>query len=253
MADKVNCEECNRTFKDSDGLTQHNASKHNQSAQIITPSNGSDNSTIKITKGKLYGFLFVIIMGVFLFWAVSGSFGSNGTGNVIAVSGEEHILGNPDAPVSIIEYSDYQCPVCQRFWQATLPDIKREYIDTGKVNLVYRNFPLTHAHPMAQASAEAAECVAELGGNDAYFEYHDTLFSNQHSLSNNNLKIWAQNQGFDISECLDSGKYRRKVQSDFANGQSQGVRGTPSFFVNGQAISGAQPFSVFQRMIESNL
>ena len=102
-------------------------------------------------------------------------------------------------------------------------------------------------------SAEAAECVGELGGNDAYFEYHDVLFGNQHSLSNDNLKAWASDLGYDITECLDSGKYRRKVQQDFSQGQSNGVRGTPSFFVNGQPISGAQPFSVFQRMIESNL
>jgi protein-disulfide isomerase len=107
---------------------------------------------------------------------------------------------------------------------------------------------------MAQTAAEAAECVRDVAGNDeAYFEYHDTLFGNQQSLSVDNLKSWALSQGQDISNCLDSGKFRSEVLKDAADAQSIGGQGTPFFVINGQPLSGAQPFSVFQQIIESEL
>src|SRR3989344_6683922 len=107
----------------------------------------------------------------------SNSNANSGTssGFVSASEDDDAVLGNEDAPVTIIEFSDYQCPFCRKFWTETLGQIKSEYIDTGKVKLVFRDFPLSSLHPQAQASAEAAECVKEKGGDEAYFKMHDKM------------------------------------------------------------------------------
>ena len=165
---------------------------------------------------------------------------------------DDAFLGDKNAPVTIIEFSDFECPFCARFYKQTLPQLQRAYIDTGKVKLVYRDFPLSF-HPNAQKAAEAAECVREQGGDEAYFKMHDAIFENQPSLSESNLKVWAQDLGYDIDSCLDSDKFRSEVQKDFADGQAAGISGTPSFFINGQKLVGAQPFSAFQQIIEAEL
>ena len=177
--------------------------------------------------------------------------------SVSAVSASEDddaFLGDENAPIVIIEFCDYEGPFCQRFWSETLPLIKSEYIDTGKVKFVYRDFPLSSIHPMAQKAAEAAECVRDVAGSDeAYFEYHDTLFENQQDLSDDNLKLWAEEQGYDIEECLDNGDFTNEVLNDASDAQAAGGRGTPYFLVNSCPISGAQPFSAFEQVIEDIL
>ncbi|MEK6889470.1 MAG: thioredoxin domain-containing protein [Nanoarchaeota archaeon] len=165
---------------------------------------------------------------------------------------DDAVLGSPDAPVTIIEFSDYQCPYCERFWSQTLPLIKEQYIDTGKVKLIYRDYPLDF-HPMATPAAIASECVHELGGDSGYYKYHDKLFENQASLSIDNMKKWAKELGYNIDSCLDSNKYLDEVNSDMQDGSAVGVQGTPGFFINGVSVSGAQPFSVFQQIIEQEL
>lgn len=171
---------------------------------------------------------------------------------------DDAILGDEDAPVTIIEFSDYQCPFCQRFRDQTLNQLKAEYIETGKANFVYRDFPLTSIHPQAQKAAEAAECVRAQGGDEAYFEMHDKLFDNIQSLSESNMKMWAQELGYNIDDCLDSGEFTAEVQADSADAQAAGGRGTPYFVVvgkdgKGQAVSGAQPFSAFKTVIDAKL
>lgn len=227
----------------------------------------SDEKTITIKKDDLWRYstlvliAVVIIGGIFIF---TGNGGENGVqptqptqqqGKVSASIDDDAFIGSEDAPVTIIEFSDYQCPFCGRFWSQTLPLIKSEYIDTGKVKLVYRDFPLDSIHPFATPAAEAAECVRdEAGGSDeAYFDYHDKIFANQASLSESSLKQWAQELGYNIDSCLSSGKFKAEVQKDLADAQSAGGRGTPFFVINGIPISGAQPFSVFQQAIESEL
>lgn len=165
---------------------------------------------------------------------------------------DDPVLGDKDAPVTIIEFSDYECPFCGRHFRETYPLIKKNYIDTGKVKLVYRDFPLNF-HPMAVPAAVAANCVREKGSDSAYWKMHDRIFENQQSLSNENLKKWAQELGYDIASCFDSGKYKEEVQKDVADGSAAGVQGTPGFFINGQQISGAQPYSVFQQAIDAAL
>ena len=231
----------------------------------------SDEKTITIKKTDLWRYstfvliAVVVIGGIFMFTGNGSGSESNPTqvptnptaqpGKVSASIDDDPMLGNEDAPVTIIEFSDYECPFCGRFWSQTLPLIKSEYIDTGKVRFVYRDFPLSSIHPMAQPAAEAAECVRdEAGGSDAaYFEYHDKIFANQASLSVSSLKQWAQELGYNIDSCLSSGKFTSEVQKDLADAQSAGGRGTPFFVINGIPISGAQPFSVFQQAIESEL
>jgi len=163
-----------------------------------------------------------------------------------------HVKGSDDAPVTMIEYSDFECPFCGRFWSQTLPDIEKDYIDTGKVKLIYKHFPLSF-HPQAQPAAEASECASEQG---RFWEYHDMVYANQDSMNRNSYIQWATDLGLDVTQfnsCFDSGKYRSKVQQNLIEGQQAGVQGTPAFFINGELVSGAQPYSVFQQVIDSKL
>jgi protein-disulfide isomerase len=143
---------------------------------------------------------------------------------------DDPALGDPKAPVTIIEFSDYQCPVCARFYRDYLPALKERYIATGKVRFVYRDFPLS-SHPMAQKTAEATQCAFEQG---KFWEYHDLVFERQRALSLDNLKAWAGELGLAASpfaECLDTGKYTAEVQKDYQDGLKAGVGGTPSFII----------------------
>lgn len=178
-------------------------------------------------------------------------------------------IGPEDAPVTIIEFSDFQCPFCRKFWTETLPLIKSEYIDTGKVKFVYRDFPIPSlGHSAAFPSAEAAECVREQGGDEAFWKIHDKIFEEQNIIDSGNpegpvkgtvqfgvsdIKQWVQEIGYNVDECLDSGKFRSEVQKDLDNGQAVGVTGTPTFFVNGKKIVGALPFSAFKEIIDAEL
>ncbi len=196
---------------------------------------------------------------------IDGSVPSNTETEKVEVSEDDDAsIGLPNAPVTIIEFSDYQCPFCRKFWTETYPQLKSQYIDTGKVRLVFRDFPLNF-HPQAQVSAEAAECVREVAGNDeAYFKFHDKLFSEQNILDGGtvkstvsyteaDLKKWAKDLGYDIGSCLDSGKYASEVQKDLADGQAYGISGTPGLFINGVQLDGAQPFSNFKSIIDAEL
>tara|TARA_Y100000034_G_scaffold67371_1_gene81273 strand:- start:7854 stop:8927 length:1074 start_codon:yes stop_codon:yes gene_type:complete len=186
--------------------------------------------------------------------------GNPGTGNsggepVEIEIGDAPVKGDANAPVTIVEFSDYQCPFCAKFYTETFGLLEKNYIDTGKVKLVFMDFPLDF-HPEAQPAAEAARCVREQKGDEGYYEMHDKLFENQGLLSEENYKKWARELGVDGAEfdsCLDSGKFVADVQADLTYGQQLGVSGTPGFFVNGQLVSGAQPYSVFEQLIEAGL
>lgn len=189
----------------------------------------------------------------------SGDAGDSGdTAEVIDVelSDADQVKGEEDAPVTIVEYSDFQCPFCKRFYEQTLPSIEEKYIATGKVKLVYRHFPLSF-HQNAQVAAESAECA---GDQDKFWEMHDMLFENGSGdgtgLSKEDILGYAETLELDVTaftECLDSGKYTEKVADDMTMGASQGVSGTPGFLVNGVLVVGAQPFSVFEAAIEAAL
>jgi protein-disulfide isomerase len=161
-------------------------------------------------------------------------------------------MGDAKAPVTIIEFSDFECPFCGRYVTQTYPQIKKDYVDTGKVRIVFRDYPLPF-HSNAQKAAEAAECADDQG---KFWEMHSKLFSNQQALSVANLKKYAGELALDqtkFDECLDSGKHAAEVQQDLADGSAAGVSGTPSFFVNGMLLVGAQPYSEFKKLIDAEL
>ena len=167
------------------------------------------------------------------------------------------MMGDPDAPITIVEYSDFECPFCQRYFQQTYPTLKEEYIDTGKVNLVYKDFPLNNIHPLAEPAAIASKCVFKLSGSDeTFFEYHDTIFNNQNVLSESNLKKWALDVGVSESNyetCIENPEIASQVQADLEEGTQLGVTGTPSFVIDGELLVGAQPISAFRDVIDSKL
>jgi len=221
---------------------------------------------IKIRKENLWKystFVLAALLIVTLFYSVGNRDISGTTGNVVqqlpgkqeAVSvneGDDAVLGDKDAPVTIIEFSDYECPFCERHFQQTHPRIKANYIDTGKAKLVFRDFPLGF-HQNALPAAIAAECVREKGGDEAYWKMHDLTYQNQQELSVVNLKKWAQSLGYDIGGCLDSKKYESEVQKDAVDGSNAGVSGTPAFFINKKLISGACPYDTFEQAINAEI
>lgn len=172
--------------------------------------------------------------------------------DMAALVDDDAVKGDPDAPVTIVEWSDYECPFCSRFYSQTLGQIESEYIDTGKVKLVYRDFPLSF-HPQAQKSAEAAECAGDQG---KYYEMHDMLFEKGVSGGVTSFKQYAADLGLDtaeFNECLDSGKHAAEISKDMQDGQAAGIRGTPGFVINGRVISGAQPYANFKAAIDAAL
>jgi protein-disulfide isomerase len=172
--------------------------------------------------------------------------------------------GKPDAKVTLIEFTDYQCPFCSRHTKATFPQLEKNFVDTGKLRYVLRDFPLSSLHPQAPKAHEAAHCAGDQG---KYWEMHNQLFANQKELQADKLLDYAEDAGVsDMSAfetCLDSGKYEEKTNASLKEGQEAGVRGTPSFLLgyseaNGNVkavklIRGALPFSFFQQQINNLL
>jgi protein-disulfide isomerase len=157
--------------------------------------------------------------------------------------------GPAAAPVQIIEFSDFQCPYCQRA-QSTVQQVLNTYGD--RIQFVYRHFPLP-SHPNARPAAEASQCAAE---QDKFWPYHDKLFASPTQLSEADLKKHAAELGLDASKfdaCVDSHKYKAQVDADAQAGEQAGVNGTPAFFINGRLLSGAQPFEAFKRIIDDEL
>jgi len=177
--------------------------------------------------------------------------------NTVDVSEDDDpVKGDLSAPVTIIEFSDFQCPYCAKFYTDTLPQLEQEYIDTGKVKIVYRDFPLTNIHPLATPAALAAECANE---QNKFWEYHNILFEKQDEwveIGEDKFKEYASEIGLDaeqFADCFESEKYKDELLADLNDGDAAGVSGTPAFFINGRMLSGAQPFSAFQSIIEDEL
>jgi protein-disulfide isomerase len=165
------------------------------------------------------------------------------------------VKGKEDAPITIVEFSEYQCPFCAQYVEEAYQDIWRGYDD--KIRYIFRDFPLSF-HQHAQTMAEAARCAGDQG---QYWEMHDLLFEKNEEWSAEEdvtslLTSYASQLGLDKDEfnnCLDSGKYNQAVKDDFSLGQNIGVSGTPTFFINGRQLVGAQPFEAFKTIIEEEL
>jgi protein-disulfide isomerase len=210
----------------------------------------------------------LLVSGSIVFYSLNtGQLGANikqagnpTVGEKVNVSADDDaVLGNAKAEVTVIEFSDFQCPFCRAFWSDAYQQIKKEYIDTGKIKFVFRDYPLSF-HPAAQVSAESAECADEQG---KFWEMHDKIFQEQAKQGTGTvtygtveLKKWASQIGLNSAEfnqCLDSGKYKSEVEKDVADGSAYGVSGTPTLFINGNPIVGAQPFSAFKAIIDGEL
>ena len=153
----------------------------------------------------------------------------------------------------MVELSDFQCSFCRKFWAETLPRLKETYIKSGQVRFAYQHFAILGEHSVA--AAQAAECARE---QEKFWPYHDKLFESQGGLAftNAKLKRYARQLGLDVgafARCLDSRKYQQKVEDETKLGLELGGRGTPTFFLNGRMLAGAQPLQVFQAAIEKAL
>jgi protein-disulfide isomerase len=175
------------------------------------------------------------------------------------------VIGDIDAPITIIEFSDFQCPFCARFHIQTLPTIMDEYINEGTVKIVFRDFPIQSIHPNALPASVAAECANEQG---KFKEMHDILFEKQNEWNNQEMnktmllfnqyasEMQLEQEKFD--SCLRNGKYIEEIKKDLDDGRAYGVSGTPGFFIGNDQIGfielkGAQPFESFKKVIDAQL
>lgn len=182
---------------------------------------------------------------------------------------DDPTLGNEDAKVTLIEFSDYECPFCKRHFEDTYPQLKKDYIDTGKVKLVFRDYPLPFHDPMATVEAIAANCAREQGDDATYFKFHDEIFkqttSNGTGLTTDAIYKISDDLGLDtaaLKSCVENKKYEDEVKKDITEGSTVGVSGTPSFFIGkstsdgtikGTILVGAQPYSAFKTIIDQQL
>lgn len=182
------------------------------------------------------------------------------------VDDSDHIIGSRDAEITIVEYSDFECPYCANFHK-TMEQVMSEYKDGGKVAWVYRHFPLDQIHPDARPASEASECVAELGGDEAFWNYSKLLFANApSSLSSDNLKQNAVSLGIDenaFNACVSEGRYKKQVEEDYQSGLELAKNdpnfGTPYSVVVSKkdgtqvTIPGAQSYAVIKQLIDTLL
>lgn len=178
----------------------------------------------------------------------------------LGVTGEQYAtMGDPNAPITMIEFSDYGCPFCNRYVTTTFPEIKKLYIDTGKVFYIYKDFPVLSLHPQAQFASEVAECSGEQG---YFWEMHEQLFEYQgfwdgdEMAARKTFQNFAGKLGLDPEQfmnCLESDKHLAEIQKDMAEGQRLGTNGTPTFVINGKQLVGSQPLTAFVNAIDFEL
>lgn len=236
-------------------------------------------SSLRSAKQPLYSLLAAFLGGMFAVLLVNadvflpksstGKVGGSGTDNpteqgsaqkVEVSADDDAFLGDANAKVTIIEFVDYECPFCKRHFTEVHNRLLEDYVNKGLAKLVMRDFPLDFHNPAATKEAIAAECAREQGGDSVYFKYHDEIFnrtiSNGQGVPEAGYAEAAQKLGLNASKfngCLSSEKFKDEVQKDLADGQASGVGGTPTFFVNGTPLVGAQPFEAFKAAIDAEL
>lgn len=180
---------------------------------------------------------------------------------------DDPVMGDPNAKITLIEFSDYECPFCKRHFDQTLADLKKEYVDTGKVKIIYRDLPLPFHDPMATIEAVAANCARQQRDDATYFKYHDEIFkrtkSNGNGLTKDGLYKISDDLGLNtatLKTCMDDKKQEDEVKKDLADANAAGATGTPTFFIGkstgngiieGTKIVGAQPLSAFKQAIDA--
>lgn len=200
---------------------------------------------VRVNAKGLYVFAAVIVLIIGAIFVLP-KLGSNAPPS----ADDDPYLGSKDAKVVIIEFSDYECPACKRA-EPVVKQLTSYYKD--RILLVYRDFPLYQAHPFAQRAAEAAQCAFE---QNKFWEMHSKLFEGQEPLDVSSLKRYAREIGLDggrFDSCLDSRKYRQEVENDAQDGLKAGVKGTPTFFINGKMYTGGRSFEEFRKIIDREL
>src|SRR5919106_3660294 len=202
---------------------------------------------------RLITFIVVMLIAVSSHSSAIAASESLSVEETLAALGRRPTLGSAKAPVTLVEFSDFQCSFCRKFWADTLPKLKASYVKQGQVRFIYRHFAILGK--FSEQAAMAADCAGEQG---KFWQYHDQLFANQGGLAftQSKLEQYARALGLkaaNFNRCLTSEKYRKKVGGETAVAASLGARGTPTFFVNGQLMVGAQPFKVFQNVINEEL
>jgi protein-disulfide isomerase len=228
---------------------------------------GADGNTLVFKRSHLYAVLlpltFIVGLSVgYLFWGRRPAVAQPQAAAQAQQQDQQNVqrydvpvdddpaLGPANAPITIIEFSDYECPYCRRWHTEVFNQLRQEYGD--KIRFVYRDFPLSSIHPDAEPAAEAANCANEQG---AFWQYHDLLFSGA-GLSKEIYMQYAVQLGLDVQSfqtCIDSGRYSQEVQADYQYASQLGVRSTPTFFINGLPVVGAQPYDVFKQVIDQEL
>ncbi len=163
---------------------------------------------------------------------------------------DDPFSGPMEAKVVIVEFNDYQCPFCKQV-SPIIKQIREEYPDNVKI--IYRDFPVISSHPQALSAGMATECASE---QNKFFEYHDALFDTQSNLSDSNLKLVAQNLNLDtvkFNSCFDNQRFKNEVLDDLQDGMKAGITGTPTFFINGNKVSGVIPYKNFKQIIDAIL
>jgi protein-disulfide isomerase len=259
-------------------MTEENQQGNNspESNQPVESSNPvkKEEATLTLKKSTLWKVGTFLFAGLFLISLINGGFNFGPTGAVVAptdpgavpspsgnvkvsITDADPVLGDKNAEITIVEFSDFQCPFCARAADGAIADFKNsDYFKNGEVNLVYKHFPLNSIHPQAQKAAEASECANQQG---KFWEYHDLLFANQQSLDDASLKAYASDLGLDtnaFNSCLDNDAAAAKVRKDLGEATAAGGRGTPYFVIvnsdgETQTVSGAVPFSSFESAINA--
>jgi protein-disulfide isomerase len=189
---------------------------------------------------------------------------SNLTEDVTIILEGAPSIGEKSAKVTIVEFSDYQCPLSSRYFNWTMEKVVKDYVKTGKVRYVFRDLPLESIHPLAEKAAEAARCAGDQG---KYWEMHDRFFRNQTSIAPEVLPLHAKMLGLDVprfQKCLDSGEYTATVRGSVTEAKRAGARGTPAFFLGWSEadgfklkaitfVNGAQPYETFKEAIDTLL
>lgn len=284
------CAKCGKEFDSERGLKVHNAQVHGDEAEVVETKKEAEAGNITFRLNYRHALLIAFAVGILtggffslMALQLGGATGflvadspsdndgnnapsqpndpSDGTVDMSDISLEgEPVLGEPDAPVTIVLFEDYECPFCQRFEQGAAQQIKDNYVDSGDVKIVWKDFPLAQIHPWATPAAAAMECVYR-EDNDAFWTVKDKIFVNQQTIDSPDdatTKIieWAVEEGVSesaVQSCLENDNPTDEVNSDLQDGRSLDVTGTPTIFVNGKKIVGAQPYSVFQQEIEAAL
>jgi protein-disulfide isomerase len=242
-------------------------------AEEIKPEEASKGKTIVIGKKKLY----VAIVAALIVISVAAFFYISPSWKAEYVTADSPVLGSSNATINVVEFSDHECPFCQAAegfnpqaianlkssdpnWQAPVPGIIKNYVNTGKVKLIFRQFPVHQdsSRRLIVNPALASKCAQEQG---KFWEYHIILFENYTDLSDISLRRYAMDISLNItqfSDCLTSQKYMNVIQKDLGDGQALGVSGTPTFFIGNdeigyQKVEGARSFSVFKSVIDSML